>query len=138
MDNLALMHYNRLESAFNFEGWQEGPECRLSLLVLWSPLSAAAAPSTESFSKAINYSVPVEFQPQRRKSKALAWSYRLTSSNAELQGLRAQLQQLQEDKQAALAQFQKLQNLQVVNTVLPQSTTANVQNTANTFAIQHV
>ena len=59
-----------------------------------------------------------------------------TSSNAEFQGLHAQLQQLQQEKEAALAQVQKLQTQQTVNTELLQRTTANVQTTANSSATQ--
>ena len=55
-----------------------------------------------------------------------------TLSNAEFQGLRAQLQQLQQEKEAALAEVQKLQDQWVVNTGLLQHTATNVQNTANT------
>ena len=55
-----------------------------------------------------------------------------TPSNAEFQGLRAQLQQLQQEKEAALAQVQKIPNQQAVNTGLLQRTAADVPNTANT------
>ena len=76
----------------------------------------------------------MQLQPQRRKGKAPARSQGPTPSNAEFQGLRAQLQQLQQEKEAALTQVQKLQNQQAVNTGLLQRTTADVQNTANTSA----
>ena len=92
----------------------------------------AAAPSTDSSPEAVIHSVLLQFQPQRRKGKAPVQSQARTYSNAEFQGLRAQLQQLQQEKEAALAQLQKLQNRQAVNTGLLQRTAANVQNTANT------
>ena len=79
------------------------------------------------------HSVPLSFQPQRRKGITPVRSQGPTPSNTEFQGLRAQLQQLQQEKEAALAQVQKLQNQQVVNTGLLQRTAANVQNTANTY-----
>ena len=78
------------------------------------------------------HSIPLQFQPQRRKGKGPVRSQGPTPSNAEFQGLRAQLQQLQQEKEAALAQVQKLQNQQAANTGLLQLTAADVQNTANT------
>ena len=69
--------------------------------------------------------------------KADAQSQGPTPSNAKFQGLRAQLQQLQQEKEAALAQVQKLQNQQAVNTGLLQHTAAVIQNTANTSAAHH-
>ena len=80
------------------------------------------------------HSVPLQFQPQRHKGKAPVRSQGPTPRNAEFQGLRAQLQQLQQEKEAALAQVQKLQNQQAVKKGLLQRTAADVQNTANTSA----
>ena len=102
MHNVALTPYNRPESAFNFEGWQEAPQRRLPSLLPRSPLSVVAAPSSDSSPEALIHSVPLLFQPQRRKGKAPARSQGPTTSNAEFQGLRAQLQQLQQEKEAAL------------------------------------
>ena len=134
MGDVALTPYNRPESAFNFEGWQEALQRGLPPLLPRSPPSVAAASSSDSSPEAVIHSVQLQFQPQRRKGKAPARSQGPTTSNTEFQGLRAQLQQLQQEKEAALAQVQKLQNQQAVNTGLLQRTAANVQNTANTSA----
>ena len=88
----------------------------------------AAAPSTDSSPEAVIHSVPLQFQPQRRKGKAPVRSQGPTLSNAEFHGVRAQLQQLQQEKEAGLVQVQKLQNEQGVNTGLLQRTPADVQN----------
>ena len=69
MDDVALIPYNRPESAFNFEGWQEAPQHGLPSLLPRSPPLVAAAPSTDSSPEAVIYSVPLQFQPQRRKGK---------------------------------------------------------------------
>ena len=134
MDDVALAPYNRPKSASNFEGWQEAPQRGLPSLLHRSPPSVAAAPSTHSSLEAVIHSVPLLFQLQHRKGKAPARSQDPTSSNAVFRGLQAQLQQLQQEKEAALAQVQKLRNQQVVNTGLLQHTAADVQNTANTAA----
>ena len=84
------------------------------------------------------HSVLLQFKPQRRKGKAPVQGQGPTPSNAEFQVLQAQLQQLQQEKEAALAQVLKLQNQQAVNTGLLQHTAANVQNTASTFAAHQV
>ena len=57
-----------------------------------------------------------------------------TNTNSQFLGLQAQLQQLPQEKEDALAQAQKRYNQQVVNTVLLQRTAAELQNTANTSA----
>ena len=80
------------------------------------------------------HSVLLQFQPQRRKGKVPVRSQGPSPSNAEFQALQAQLQQLQQEKEAALAQVQKLQNQHTVNTGLPQHKAADIQNTANTCA----
>ena len=98
MDDVALTLYNRPESAFNFEGWQEAPQHRLPSLLRRSPPSVVAAPSTDSSPETVIHSVPLQFQPQHRKGKAPARSQGPTCSNTEFQGLRAQLQQLQQEK----------------------------------------
>ena len=134
MDNVALTPYNRPESTFNFEGWQEAPLRGLPSLLPHLSTSVAAAPSTDSSPKAVIYSLSLLFQPQCRKGKASVLSQGPTLSNTEFQGLRAQLKQLQQEKEEALAQVQKLQNQQAVNTGLLQHATADVQNTANTSA----
>ena len=134
MDDVALIPYNPPGSAFHFEEWQEAPERGLPSLLPCSPPSLAAAPSTDSSLEAVIHSVPLQIEPQRRKGKAPARSQGPTPSNAEFQGLQAQLQQLQQEKQASLAQVQKLQNQQAVNTGLLPRTAADVQNTANTSA----
>ena len=131
---MALTPYNRSESAFNFEGWQELPQCRLLSLLLRSPPLEAAALSTDSSPEAVIHSIPLQFQFQRSKGKVPVRSQGPTPSNAEFQDLQAQFQQLQQEKEAALAQGQKLQNQQAVNTGLRQRTAADVQNTANTSA----
>ena len=110
MDDVALTPYNRPESAFNFEGCQEAPQCGLPSQLPRSPPSVAAASSTDSSLEAVIHSVLLQFQPQCRNSKAPARSQGPTPSNAEFQGPRAQLQQQQQEKEAALAQVQKLQN----------------------------
>ena len=58
------------------------------------------------------------------------------SSNTEFLGIQPQVQQLQQEKEVALAQVQKLQNQQAANAGLLQRTTANVQKTANTCIAQ--
>ena len=80
------------------------------------------------------HSVPLSFQPQRRKGNAPVRTQGPNPSNAEFQGLRAQLQQLQQEKEVALAQVQKLQNQQAVNTGILQRTATDMQNTGNTSA----
>ena len=104
IDEVALTPYNRLESTCNFKGWQEAPQRGLLSLPPRSPPSVAAAPSTDSSPDAVIHSVPLQFQPQCRIGKAPVRSQGPTPSNAEFQGLRAQLQQLQQEKEAALAQ----------------------------------
>ena len=91
MNNVALTPYNRPESAFNFEGWQEAPQRGLPSLLPHSLPLVTAAPSTDSSPEAVIYSVPLQFQPQRRKGKAPVRSQGPTPSNAEFQGLQAQL-----------------------------------------------
>ena len=87
MEDVALTPYNRPKSAFNFEGWQEAPQCGLQSLPLRSPPSMAAAPSTDSSPEAVIHNVPLQFQPQCRKGKAPVRSQGPTPSNAEFQGL---------------------------------------------------
>ena len=70
MDDVALTLYNRPDSAFNFEGWPEAPQCGLPSLLPRLPPSVAAAPSTDSSPEAVIHSVRLQFQPQRRKGKA--------------------------------------------------------------------
>ena len=62
MDNVALTYYNRPESAFNFEGWQEAPQRGLPSLLPCLPLSVAATPSTYSSSEGVIHSVTLQFQ----------------------------------------------------------------------------
>ena len=71
MDDVALTPYNRPEFAFNFEVWQEAPQRGLPSLLPRLPPSVATAPSTDSSSEAVIHSVPLQFQPQRRKGKPL-------------------------------------------------------------------
>ena len=94
MDDVALTPYNRPDSAFNFKEWQEAPQRGLPSLLPRSPPSVAAATSTGSSLEAVIHSVPLQFQSQCRKDKAPVRSQSPTPSNAEFQGLRAQLQQL--------------------------------------------
>ena len=131
MDDVVLTFYNRPECAFNFEGWQEAPERGQPSLLPRSPSSVAAAPSSDSSPETVIHSVLSQFQPQRRKGKAPVRSQGPTHGNADFYGLWAQLQQLQQEKEVALAQVQKLQNQKAVNTGLLQRTAADVQNTAN-------
>ena len=70
MDDVALTPYNRTESAFNFEGWQEAAQRGLLSLLSCSSPSVTAAPSTNSSPEAVIHSVPLQFQPQRLKGKA--------------------------------------------------------------------
>ena len=83
MDDVALTLYNRPESAFNFEGWQEQPQRVLRSLLPRSPPQATAAPSTDSSPEVVIHSAPLQFQPQRRKGKALVRSQGPIPSNAE-------------------------------------------------------
>ena len=83
MDEVALTPYNSPESAFNFEGWQEAPQRGLPPLLPRSPPSVAAAPSADSSPEAVIHSVPLQFQPQRRKGKAPVQSQGPTPSNTE-------------------------------------------------------
>ena len=71
MDNVVLIPYNRPESGFNFEGWQEAPQCGQLSILPRLPLSVAAAPSTDSSPEAVIHSLPLQFQAQRRKGKPL-------------------------------------------------------------------
>ena len=87
MDDVTLTPYNRPESAFNFEEWQEAPQRGLPLLLPYSLPSVAAAPSTASSPEAVIHSVPLQFQPQRHKRKDPLQSQGPTTSNAEFQGL---------------------------------------------------
>ena len=80
------------------------------------------------------YSVPLQLQPQHSKGKAPVQSQDPTTSNAEFHGQQAQLYQLQQEKEAPLAQVQILQKKQAVNAGLLQHTATNVQNAANTSA----
>ena len=91
MDHVSLTSYNYPESAFNFKGWQEGPPHGLPQLLPQSTPTAAKAPLTDSSPEAVMHSVPLQFQPQYRKGKAPVQSQGPTTSNAEFQGLRAQL-----------------------------------------------
>ena len=91
MDDVALTPYNRPESAFHFEGWQEAPQRGLPSLLPSSPPSVVAAPSTDNCPEAVIYRIPLQFQQQRRKGKVPVRSQGPTSSNAQFQGLRAQL-----------------------------------------------
>ena len=100
---IGLTFYNRLESAFNLEGWQEAPQRVLPLALPLSPQSVAAAPSTDSSPEAVIYNVPLQFQSQRHKGKAPVRRQGPTPSNTEYQGLRAELRQLQQEKEAVLA-----------------------------------
>ena len=95
-DDVALTPYNPPESAFNFEGWQEAPQRGLPSLLPSSPPSVAAALSTDSSLEAVIPSLPLQFQLQCGKGKAPIQSQGTTLSNALCQGLRAQLQQLQQ------------------------------------------
>ena len=135
MYNVVLTPCNRLESAFNFEAWQEGPQRALSQLLPFSLPQATPAPFTNSSPKAVIHSVPLQVQPQCRKGKACVRSQGPTPSKAEFQGLRADLQQLQQEKEAALTLVQMLQNQQAVNRGLLQRMTADMQNTAKTFLV---
>ena len=83
MDDVALTPYNRPESAFNFEGWQESPQRGLPSLLPHSPPSVAAAPSTDSSPEAVIHNVPLQFQLPRRKGQAPVRSQGPTPSNAE-------------------------------------------------------
>ena len=103
IDDVALTSYNRPESAFNFQGWQEAPQRGLPSLIPRSPLSVATAPSTDRSPKAVIHSVPLQFERQRLKGKAPVRSQGPTPSNTEFQGLQAQIQHLQQEKEGALA-----------------------------------
>ena len=134
MDDVALTPYNRPESAFNFEGWQEALQRGVPSLLPRSPASVVAAPSTDSSPEAVIYSVPLKFQLQYCKGNGPVQSQGPTRSNPEFQHLQTQLQQLQQEKEAALAAVQKLQNQKAINTGLLQRNAADVQNIANTCA----
>ena len=58
MDDVALTPYNRPESAFNSQGWQEAPQRGLPSLLPRSPPSVAAAPSTVRSLEAVIHNVP--------------------------------------------------------------------------------
>ena len=105
MHDVALTSYNRPESAFNFEGWQEAPERGLRQLLPCSPPQATAAPSTDHSPQAVIHSVRLQFQPGRYKGKAPVQSLVPTPSNTEFQGLGAQLQQLQQERKRPSPRF---------------------------------
>lgn len=137
MDDAALTPY-RPESSFNFEGWDEQAQRALPPLLPCSPVPAATVVSTDSNPEAIIHSVPLQFQPQRKgKGRVPTRHQTPIASNTEVQGMRAQLQQLQQEKEAALAQVQRLQLQQASVTSLAQQTAANVQNTANQATSQN-
>ena len=132
IDNIALIPYNRSESALSFERWQEEPQRELPPFLPYPPPSAAGAPSPDSSTEAVIHIVRLQFQQLLCKGKAPIRSQGPTLSNTEFQGLRRQLQHLQQEKEATLAQLQKLQNQQAVNTRLLQPTATNVRNKADT------
>ena len=87
MYDVVLTPYNRPALAFNFAGWQEALQRGLPSLLPRSPTSVVATPFTDSSPEAVIDCVPLQFQPQCRKGKALARSQGPTHSNAEFQGL---------------------------------------------------
>ena len=132
IDEDALAPYQRPPSAFNFEAWQtEQPP-----LLPRSPIAPAAAPSTDSDPDAIIHSAPLQFYPQR-KGKAPTRDQTPAPTMAEFRSMRAQIQNLQKEKEAALRQVQQIQDQHADNTGLLQRTAANVQNTANAAASQN-
>ena len=70
MDNVALTPYNRPQSAFNFEEWQEALERGLAQLLARSHTQATTVPSTDSSPKTVIHSVPLQFQPRRHEDQA--------------------------------------------------------------------
>ena len=71
MDNVVLTPYNRPESAFNFEGWQETPLRGLLSLLPRSPPLVAATPCTDSSLEAVIHSVLLQFHHNTAKVKPL-------------------------------------------------------------------
>ena len=67
-------------------------------------------PSTDSSSEAVIHTVPLQCQPQRQKETASKLNPGPTQGNTQFQGLGAQLQQLQQEKEEALVQVQELTN----------------------------
>ena len=70
MDDVALTPYNRPESAFHFEGWQEEPHRGLPSSLPPCHQQATTSPSTDSSYKAVIHSIPQQFQPQSRTGTA--------------------------------------------------------------------
>ena len=62
MDDVALTPYHRPDSAFNFEGWQEGQAVPL-VLQPHNPPPAITAPSTDSNPEEVIYSTTTQFRP---------------------------------------------------------------------------
>ena len=91
MDDVALRPYNRPQSSFNFEGWHEALQRRLPQLLPCSPPSLAAAPSTNSSPEVVIHCVSLQFQLQHCKGKCPVRIQGPASSNADFQGLQAQL-----------------------------------------------
>ena len=83
MDNVSHTSCNSLESAFNFETWQEAPQHGLLQLLLCSPLQATTAGSTDSSLEEVIHSLPLQLQSKRRKGNATAQSLEPTPSNTE-------------------------------------------------------
>lgn len=137
MDDVALTPYNRPQSAFNFEGWQDN-QTALPQILPRSPPPAISAVSTDSDPDAVVHSTTVQFRPQgsQRKGKQPA-SKPPTPFTGDGLLMKLQLQRLQHEKDAALQELQRIKDQQVQDTGLLQRTAANVQNTANTATAQN-
>ena len=126
-----MVLYHHLESAFNFEGWVEG-QSALPSLQPRSPAPAIVAPSTDSNPDEVIGSTSVPFRPPvvRNKGKTPASRAATPAAQASTHMIN-QLQQLQREKDAAIAELNKLKRHQAHSTGLLHQAAANIQNTAN-------
>jgi len=131
LKDVDMVPYYRPESAFNFEGWVE-EQTALPSLQPRSPAPGIVAPSTDSNPDEVIGSTSVQFRPPaaRNKGKTPA-SQAVTPAAQASTHMINQLQQLQREKDAAIAELNKLKRQQAHSTGLLHQVAANIQNTAN-------
>ena len=92
MNNVASRSYNCSGSALNFERWQDQPYSGMPQLLLHSFLQVTPAATTDSSLEAVIHSILLPFQRQYHKGQDSTYRQGPTCSNAECQGMQAQLQ----------------------------------------------
>ena len=131
MDDVDLVPYHHPESAFHFEGWVEGQTALLSLQRC-SLIPAIVAPSTDSNPDEVIGSTSHQFRSPEVRNKGKTPTSRAATSAAQGSAhMLNQLQQLQQEKDAAIAELNKLKRQQAHSTGLLYQAAANIQNTAN-------